>query len=181
MKNSGNIALILCIVLAVYIIFDKAANNPGKKIGVVQMEKLVYDFNGMKEATKLYNEKVSEWGIQTDSMQLKLSSLYEQIRLDSLNKDKDKLKNDIRKFLILKKSYTDYAKNVKETASEKDKEMTLGVVNQLNEYIKNYAMEEGYDVILCNSPQQNIGHVADKIDVTEEVLAYSNKKYEGLK
>jgi len=180
MKNYNNIAISLCLIFSIYLVVDWIVNKT-QKIGIVQMDKLIYDFNGMKEATDKYAAKMKHWSSESDSLEGKLQELLTQIRLDSLNKDKNKLNRDIQTFFLYKKSYTQYIQNTEENAKEEDKDMTLGVVNQVNEYIKSYAVEKGFDVILTNTQQQSVGYAKEMVDVTGQVLAYANKKYEGVK
>lgn len=182
MKNTGNIAFIICIALTAWLVIDKLTASGIQKIGVVQMEKLVYDFKGMKDATQNYTGKLEKWKTQADSLEGNLKALYNQIRLDSLNKDKTKLDKDIRAFMLFKQSYNNYQQAMQEKAGEEDKKMTLGVINQIHECMKLYAEKKGYDMILCNSEQQqNIGYSKTQMDITKEVLEFANNHYEGLK
>ena len=181
MRDSSKIALIISISIVIYLVIDKTLGSGSKKIGVVQMEKLVYDFKGMKEATENYSQKIKKWSSQSDSLENKLKELYNQLRLDSLSKNQAQLDKDIKIFMIFKQSYVDYVQNNQANAEKEDKQMTLGVVNQINEYIKLYAKQKGFDVILCNSQQQSVGYVKDQLDITEDVLEFSNKQYEGIK
>jgi outer membrane protein len=178
MKHSGNIALLISACMLTYLVIDKVSDQT-KKVGVVQMDKLVYDFKGMKEATKNYENKVQKWNSESDSLETRLRQIYGQIRLDSVSKDKEKLARDIQMFRLYKKSLMEYNQNAEQNAAKADEQMTLGVINQVNDYIKAYAKEKGYDVILCNSQNQSVGFAREQIDVTEEVLAYANSKYEG--
>jgi len=179
MKNTANISLALCTLLIVYIVADKFTTANTSKTGIVQMEKLVYDFKGMKEATASYTHKMKQWSAQSDSLENKLKELYRQIRLDSLSNNKAKLESDTRRFMTFKQSYTGYVNNMRDNADKEDRQMTLGVVNQVNEYIKAYARQEGYDLILCNSQQQSIGYAKAQTDITQKVLEFANNKYEG--
>ena len=181
MKNTGNIALILCIAFAIYLTTEKIAGSNDCKTGVVQMDKLIYDFKGMKEATEKYTAKMNSWSSQSDSLETRLKVLYEQIRIDSLNKDQAKLDKDIKAFMIFKQSYAGYMRNMQENADKEDKQMTIGVVNQVNEYIKEYAKANGYDLILCNSQQQSVGYAKEQVDITQKLLEFANNKYEGIK
>lgn len=182
MKNLTNILLIVSLSISAYLLADNFFGSSSKKIGVVQMDKLVYDFKGMKEATEKYTKKMTSWSNQKDSLEKRLQELYNQIRIDSVNKDQAKLSRDIQIFMIFKQSYIDYTQNLDINADKEDKEMTAGVMNQVNEYIKNYAKEEGYDMILCNNAQyQSVGFGKEQIDITQKMLEYANKKYEGTK
>jgi len=182
MKNLTNILLIAVLGISIYLLADKFMGSSSKKIGMVQMDKLVYDFKGMKEATEKYTKKMTSWSTQKDSLEKKLKELYNQIRVDSVNKDQTKLSKDIQIFMIFKQSYIDFSQNLEMNADKEDKEMTTGVMNQINEYIKNYAKEEGYDMILCNNASyQSVGFAKEQIDITQKILEYANKKYEGTK
>lgn len=180
MKNTGNIALVISISLALFIVIDKFSGK-SRKIGVVQMDKLVYEFAGMKEATKKYEGKMTRWNTENDSLQNRLKELYAQIKTDSIKKDFNKLKMDIELFQLYRQGYAEYAEKTQQLAANEDKQMTVGVINQLNGYIKDYAEKQGYDVILCNQPQTpSIGYTKEQVDITKEVLEFSNQSYNGV-
>jgi Skp family chaperone for outer membrane proteins len=167
MKKIPSIVLALSAVISIYLLVDKFTGSSAKKIGVVQMEKLVYDYKGMKDATEKYTRKMNSWNA---------------IRIDSINKDQQKLNKDIQLFLVFKQSYMENAQNMQANAEKEDKNMTLGVVNQVNEYIKSYAKDKGYDLILCNTDQyQNVGFSKEQLDITKDLLEYANRKYAGEK
>jgi outer membrane protein len=179
MKNQKQFVVILCLLFAGYLAAAYLFNKT-EKIGVVQMDKLVYEFKGMKEASERYSHKMKAWTAQSDSLEERLKALLYQIRIDSVNRDQARLKKNVETFLLVKQSYAEYIQNTQEKAREEDEEMTLGVVNQINEYIRAYAVQEGFDMILINTQQQSVGYVREKTDVTGKVLEYANKKYEGL-
>ncbi len=122
MKHSGNIALVICIGLVVYIIAGKINSAEAKKIGVVQMEKLVYEFKGMKDASRNYSDKIKKWDNESDSMGTKLNELYSQVRVDSIDKNLTKLNQDLKRFELLKNSYINYVQNRQQTAEKEDKQ-----------------------------------------------------------
>lgn len=169
------------MALTAYLVADKLTNPAAHKIGIVQMEKLVYDFKGMKEATRSYALKTERWNTENDSLENKLKQLYQQLRIDSLQKNTAALKKDVQLFIAFKRSYTEYAQQLQETAAKEDKQMTLGVINQVNDYMQRYAKQYNYDVILCNSDQQSVGYAKEHIDITGQVLDFANRQYEGLK
>ncbi len=182
MKNITNILIALSLLLSLYLLLDKFLGSSTKKIGVVQMEKLVYDFKGMKEATEKYTKKMTAWSNQSDSLENKLKVMYDEIRADSITNDKVKLQKDIKMFLLFKQSYIEYTQNLQTNSEKEDKDMTIGVMNQVNEYIKNYAKQEGYDLILTNGAQAtSVGFAKEQIDITQKVLEYANNNYEGKK
>ena len=143
------------------------------------MEKLVYEFQGMKDATKDYQKKMEKWNNQSDSLEQKLTSLYQEIQLDSINKDYEKLKIDQQKFHYLQKSYYEYGQKINEKAKQDDQEMTIGILNQLKGFMADFAKKNDYNLIISNTQMQNVGYVAKQNDITEEVLEFVNIKYSG--
>lgn len=180
MKYASNIALVISLLVTAFLVYDKS-NRPMKKVGVVQMDKLVYGFTGMKEATERYTAQMKGWQAQTDSLEQRLRTMYDKVRRDSLKGDKVAIARDLELFLQFRNSCLGYQQKTQQLAESEDKEMTLGVVNQVNDYIESYAKQEGFDVILCNNEQQSVGYVAEPLDITAEVLAYANSKYRGVK
>lgn len=183
MKKKEYLIITICLVIIALLVYQKNFNPSLKKIGVVEMDKLVFDYKGMKEATKTYGIKVQSWTQKSDSLENHLKTLYEQIRLDSINKDINKLNVDIKSFMYCNQNYNEYVEKTRMDAEQEDKQMTLGILNQINEYIKLYAKENGYDAILCNSmsQQQSVGYVDTGMDITQNLIEFANAKYEGVK
>jgi Skp family chaperone for outer membrane proteins len=182
MKYTGHIALIFSLAITIYLLAEKAGGKTGAKTAVVQMDQLVLEFKGMKEASTAYGRKLESWNQESDSLERQLRGLYQQLREDSISKNSSRLKQDLARFALLRRSYAEHAQSSQQQAEEKDREMTLGVINQLNEHIKAYAERQGYTVVLCNNGQQpSVGYAAGQADITKEVLAYANARYEGSK
>lgn len=176
MKHTGNVALVLCIVIIAGFVNEHFKR---KKIAVVQLQQLVYEFQGMKSATEKYTAKINKWSTQADSMENTLRALVDEMKMDSININKVKLNQDHQKFYFLQKSYYEYRQKTEQKAQQEDKSMTEGVMNQVNNYIKAFAQQEGYDVIISNTQMQNIGYVNEASDVTKQLIEFANKKYEG--
>jgi len=49
----------------------------------------------------------------------------------------------------------------------------------LNQYIKEYGESKQYKVVLGTQGNGNVMYAQKGIDITAEVLIYSNEKYEG--
>jgi Skp family chaperone for outer membrane proteins len=178
MKNRGNIAIALCVLIICFMVYQQCCLRQ-KRIAVVQLDELVYNYKAMKEATEKYTAKVGKWNAQSDSLEKSLRNLMHEIQLDSVNHDLLKLKKDQQTFLIKRQSFFEYKENITRAAEEEDKKSTAGVMNQLNEQLKKYAQQEGYDVIICNTQMNNVGYVSESTDVTKPVLEFANKNFEG--
>lgn len=176
----GKGALIISSILLIQVIYSSFFKGGDvSKIGVVEMDKLVYEFKGMKEATEDYTVKMNKWSSEHDSLENQLKNYLKDIRMDSLNGDDKKLKLDQQKFLILRKAYMEFDESIKEKSQKQDQEMTIGVINQLKSYMKEYAEDNDYDLILTNTQMQSIGYVRSVHEVTPDMIEYANSKFDG--
>lgn len=181
MKNTGNIAILLCLLTISYLVYERFGTSRSKKIAVIQLQDLVYGFQGMKDATKKYTLKMDKWNAQADSLETALKGLISDIKLDSINNDKIKLLKDRQIFFYKRQTYFEYKEKIEKAAQEEDKNMTTGVMNQVNAHIQAFAIKEGYDLIISNTEMQNVGYVNEATDVTKQLLEFANNKYEGEK
>jgi outer membrane protein len=149
------------------------------KIGVVDMDKLVYEFRGMKEATNNYTNKMTDWTKESDSIENQLRKYVQDIKMDSLNGDKKKLNLDKQRFILLRKTYFEFQQKIQEKSQQEDQKMTSGVINQIKSYMEEYAVKNGFELILTNTQMQSVGYVRSVHDITHDVLIYSNDRFEG--
>jgi len=166
-------------VIVVAVIFFSQCKNNSYKIGVIEMDKLVYEFDGMKEATKDYTQKMNKWQANSDTLKNKLNQLIYNIKLDSINNDLKKSQIDKQKFILLRQQFYTLQQTIEEKAKEEDKKMTSAVMAQINEYIEKYGKDKNYDLIITNTQLKNVGYVKESLDITNEVLLYANMHYNG--
>lgn len=178
MRHLNKISLVLILVVIGYITVKEVTISKSK-IGTIEMEKLVYEFQGMKDATKDYQKKLTHWNSQSDSLEQQLKNIYQEMQMDSINGNQEKLKLDQQRFYYLQKSYYEYGQKINEKSKQDDQDMTIGILNQLKGFMSDFAKENGYDLIINNTQMQNVGYSSEQIDITEQILEYSNKKYNG--
>ncbi len=180
MKYTGTLALVLCLLVIGYLVYDKTSGQNLKRVGYVDMDKLVSDYKGTKEATQRYEKKVKTWTQESDSLKQEVMRVYEQLRLDSLANNTTGIKTNVKRFMYLRERYMKYAQDLEAKAGEADNSMTSAVITQINEHIKTYAEQNGFDVVLCNTTQSyNVGYAKARINITTEVLTFANIAYEG--
>jgi len=160
------------------VIYLNIMESQNQRVAVVQMEDFVYNFKGMKDASMDYSKKLDNWNGQIDSLKGTLEGLYHEIQMDSINNNKAKLAADIDKFKYIQKIYVENQQKLNDKATEDDKNMTQGILNQLNEYVKEYAEKNGYDIVLANNQQNNVLFNAEFTDITQDLLNFANMKYD---
>lgn len=74
-----------------------------------------------------------------------------------------------------------YQEAIQKKIQEEDKKVTQTIINDINDYIKEYGELKGYKIIFGASGSGNIMYAAKNTDLTEQVLAGLNAEYEGEK
>ena len=176
-SGSNRILIISIIILfsvlsgSVFYIFNTRPN-----IAFVRTMDLVYNYNGMRDARNEYKAQSDMWQSNIDTLQIQYQSClanyqnaYKTLN-ESERKDKEllikKLENNLR-------NYTDA---IHQKAEEKEKNMTDGVLNQINSYVEEYSKKKGYDLVI-GSNNSTLLYGAKSYDITDEVLAALNKEY----
>ena len=146
------------------------------QIGYVNMEKVVYSYDGMKEAHVKYQNLEEEFkGVRTPI----------QLRIDSLRVVKSSATTKQAYDAIAKQEYV-LARHLQQIVDqqsqelqEQDGELTGAVMNQVHGYTKEFAKEKGYDFIL-GQKEDNVLFGKEEADVTEALIEYLNKKYNAM-
>lgn len=97
--------------------------------------------------------------------------------LDSMAAYLNNFKGDETQLNILKTQF--YAK--KQAYDEQFQELSIQYTNEVNDrlntYIEEYAKKKGYRMILSSTGEGNVMYVAEKDNVTKDLLEFVNKKY----
>ncbi len=173
-NNKFYIALILILGLGSYCIYSL---NQQPKIAVVDFNKLVMDYEGMKEATVLYESKALGWEKQTDSLKQEMDAIVRD--LESNEYDKETVYKKEYVLVQKRKDYTILHERLTEQAQEEDYKMTTSVLNQVTTFLDTYGKANGYDIIYGKNEGNYILYKTDKFDITEPVLKALNAEYNG--
>ena len=84
---------------------------------------------------------------------------------------------DSLKIYQLRKEYYVSEEIFNKKVEQLSTQYTTEVNDRLNSYIKEYAEEKGYDIILGSGGSGNIMHVREEDNVTQDLIKYINKKY----
>lgn len=105
---------------------------------------------------------------------LKTDALY----LDSLAV---KIKNAGLDTMGLYRARTDYYV-AKQTYDRKFEELSTQYTNEvnsrLNKYMKKFAEKNGYEMIISSQGNGTMMYVSDRVDVTDKLIKFINKKYQ---
>jgi len=150
---------------------------------------LVYvDVNKLIEGYK--RTKIEKVNFEKKSIKMKsdidtLVASWEK-ELKTYEKDRNKLSHtelQLKQELLTNKQQqiNGYQESIQKQILEENKKVTQTVINDINDYVKEYGKEHGYKIIFGASGGGNIMYADDSSDLTNEVLKGLNSEYERKK
>lgn len=145
-------------------------NTP--KIGHIRSPELFEKFQYKKELEAQLKLTQSARKQILDSLQLRLEIMRRQFQTSASA-------DAYREFEQSNAGFQQKKQEFEEDDEQLIRKYNEEIWNQLNQYIQEYAEKEGYDYIL-GADGSGVLMAADKShDLTEELINYCNKKYEG--
>lgn len=119
------------------------------------------------EMKKDYDEKIGE--------DLNVQTAY----LDSIEIliNKESVIGNTSSIESLKRHYYQKQEEYNKVFQDLSSKYTGEVHKRLNEYLKMYAKEKNYDVILGSGGQGNVMYINEEDNISEDLISYINKKY----
>ena len=72
-----------------------------------------------------------------------------------------------------------YQQAIQKQIQEEDKKASQTIINDINDYVKEYGKKHRYQIIFGASGSGNIMYADEGTDLTQDVLKGLNKEYEG--
>lgn len=169
------IAAFILSCLAVY--FSKSSSE----LVYVDVNKLIEGYKRTKEVKAEFDKKTAGVKSNVDSLTSgwqKELQVYEKER-GTLSPRELKLKEEA--LSNKQRQLNAYQSAVQKQIQEEDAKITQTVINDINDYIKEYGKEKGYKIIFGASGGGNIMYADEATDLTEDVLEGLNSQYEGKK
>ena len=169
MRSSKTLALafVLLPVLAA------GARAQQLKIGYVDLQRALNESDAGKKAKERFKTQVDKLQGDLKKQKDQLDSLKEQIeKKSSVMKEEESgnLQKDYEKKL------RDFDRNYKDSQAElqqKDNELTVELLKQLQVVIEGFGKENGYSIILEQS-SSSVLYGAPELDLTEQIIARYN-------
>ncbi len=176
LKVFGVVVVCVALTFSMYAVY-KVQRNP--RIAYVRNAVFAEQYEGMRDARKLLEQKLKEWEDNVDTLEARYMR-----SLDQYNKSYASLSLSERE--ELKKSIDrqdhelqQYVAAVEKKAMEENQRKLQGLTDQVNLFIKRYAERHGYELILGVSGNGNIVYGAEAIDLTDQILEALNREYSG--
>lgn len=170
---------IFAIIIAVISISISVFFSLQKKSEVVFVRSQVVfeQYEGMKEAMRVFQEKKASWQSNLDTLNADYQKAISNYNLES---SKLTLVQKQEREQVLRQQYDNvskYAQLLEDKAGEEDQTLTKGVLNQIDEFIKEYSKEKGYKIVVGTTNSGNLLYGDDALDITDELLEALNQNY----
>ncbi|HEX8269342.1 MAG TPA: OmpH family outer membrane protein [Flavobacterium sp.] len=168
-----SIAAILISCIALYF-----SQKNGNELVYVDVNKLIEGYSRTKVEKALFEKKALTIKAKVDTLigdwqnELKI---YERER-SSLSTKELQLKQEL---LSSKQSQINaFQENYQKQIQEEETKMTRTIVNDINDYIKEYGEKNGHTIIFGAGGTGNIMYADDASDLTDDVLKQINAAYD---
>jgi outer membrane protein len=166
-KNKLSLLVVINVVLIGILIafFAFTILESNKKIVYVDNSKLFDGFNMTKEMKRV-GEK--EFNVR----KMGLDSLYSKLQSQTISDGNKKML--MQQFIQGKEELEQFNQNFASQESSK-------IWARIHGYATEFSQENKYQLVIGSQNKQAILFADESIDVTNELITYINKKYEGLK
>lgn len=177
MKNLSlpiSLLALLCTIVSFFYF-----NSTSSDQVYVDVNKLLEGYNRTKVVRADFEEKAKSLNANVDSL---ISGWQNELKLYEKERSKmSKKELELKQQLLSSKQQqiNNYQQAVQKQIQEEDKKATQTVINDINDYVKEYGKKHGYKLILGASGGGNIMYADDSTDLTEAILEGLNAEFEG--
>jgi outer membrane protein len=178
MKNT---LLVWCTILsAAAFIFSVLNFFDKERIVYVDSLRLVANYDGAKSAKKTFQKKVSVWKSNVDSLTKELNAHIERYEKEKKSLSKKDLQVSEELIQTRQTQLENYQQVISEGAQKEDREITTAVLKEVNDFLKRYGKQKGYQFILSANTVGNIVYADPSNDKTDEVIEKLNEEYKSM-
>lgn len=174
MKINSIYLFIVAIIISGFAFYQSYSSS---ELVYVDVNKLIEGYARTKTAKAEFDKKTGIMKANVDSLlgdwQQELKN-YEKER-SSLSAKELQLKQELLSHK--QQQINGYQEAIQKQIQEEDKKITQTVINEINDYVKEYGESHGYKIIFGASGGGNIMYAAEGTDLTEDVLKGLNESY----
>ena len=165
--------IVLIGSLITFLLLQQQTSESALKIGYVDSAKLFDAFELTIESKQEWEDEESAMQASLDSLKMMLSHLDRILGSGELDNTSYELE-----YSRVYNEYVSKEQRYSELAQEKIQTLDKQILDRLNQYIKDYAKEHSFDMIV-GSGSGGLLHIRDQYDVTDQMILFANSKYAG--
>lgn len=174
MKHIQTIVSVLAILLAsIALYFAKSSSQ----LVYVDVNKLIEGYKRTKIAKAEFEKKAGTMKANVDSLVTGWQKELQQYEKERASMTAKELKLKQELLANKQQQINGYQEAIQKQIQEEDKKVTQTVINDINDYVKEYGKKQGYKIIFGASGGGNIMYAEESTDLTEEVLKGLNAEY----
>ncbi|WP_418513035.1 OmpH family outer membrane protein [Corallibacter sp.] len=167
---------VLAILISIFSFFYLKSQS---ELVYVDVNKLMDGYKRTKVVRAQFEEKAKTLNANVDSLMTDW-----QKELKSYEKERSKMSAkelELKQELLGNKQQqiNNYQQAIQKQIQEEDKKATQTVINDINDYVKEYGKNQGYKIIFGASGGGNIMYADDVTDLTDDILEGLNAEFEG--
>ena len=158
------------VALASVFVYDSYSKE---RVAYIRNGVILSEYNYMIDNTKAFEEEVKAVQINIDT----LRNRYEKIAYHYKNgtvAEKKSLEPDMK---VAEENFVKYSRNAELEIEKKKVESTQKVLTKINDFIKLYAVENKYAMVLGTTSDGSILYGDPEKDITEVILKKLNEEY----
>lgn len=167
---------IIALAASVFAIFKTSTSS----------DQVYVDVNKLLEGYKRTKVVKSEFEAKAKTLNANVDSLMTdwQKELKSYEKERSKMSKkelELKQQLLSNKQQqiNNYQQAIQKQIQEEDKKSTQTVINDINDYVKEYGKKNNHKIIFGASGSGNIMYADEATNLTEKILTGLNAEFEG--
>ncbi|NAY93462.1 OmpH family outer membrane protein [Muricauda sp. JGD-17] len=154
-------------------------SNSKMDLVYVDINQLVEGYDRTKVEREAFNKKTQVLKANVDSLMTNWQDelkAYEKERASMTTKELE-----LKQQLLQNKQQqiNNYQQAIQNQIQDEDQKMTQTVINDINDYVKEYGKNHGYRIIFGAKGGGNIMYAEDTSDLTQTILEGLNDQYQG--
>ena len=167
---------LIALLASIFAIFQLQSSS---KLVYVDVNKLLDGYKRTKIVRAAFEEKAKTLNANVDSLMTDW-----QKELKSYEKERSKMSKkelELKQQLLSNKQnqINNYQQAIQKQIQEEDKKSTQTVINDINDYVKEYGKKNKHKIIFGASGGGNIMYADDVTDLTPKILEGLNTEFEG--
>lgn len=168
--------VLLAVTAVTMVLISGLRHTP--KIAVVDNNYLVTQFSEAIAAQKEYAQQKLQWDNNLKTIQDSLDTIV-KVMSTSFNKSSPAERSSLESRLNhWNQEYRRYLKTVDQMSVKKEQELMAPVIERLNAFVKTWAKQNGFDIIIGSGNGGVILSTTEQYNVTDRILSDLNMMYQ---
>lgn len=160
---------LILIVFSVLLVIPLCAYGEEQKIGFVNASLIFQQYSAAREAEEAYGKELEDLNKQVAEMEEELRSLADTLEARKYLFSEERLKEKTRELEKKQQEYVRFRQDAELTAARRNDELSVPIVEAIEEATKRIAEKEGFDLILDAGPGIVV-YSKPELDITDMVL-----------